>query len=116
MSQDEDEHASSGKTWGQDSKDEDYLLRLYVTGMTPRSTAAVARIKSICEEHLQGHYILEVIDVYQQPELARKEQIIATPTLVKHLPLPLRRLVGDLSDIQRVLSGLNLGEGDDQRP
>jgi circadian clock protein KaiB len=87
-----------------------YLLRLYITGMTSRSTQAIARIKSICEEYLAGRYELEVIDIYQQPKLAKGEQIIATPTLVKRLPLPLRRLVGDLSNRQRVLLGLDLRE------
>ena len=87
---------------------EKYLLRLYVSGMTPRSTAAITRIKAICEESLEGRYDLEVIDIYQQPELARGEQIIATPTLIKKLPVPLRRLVGDLSDKDRVLVGLDI--------
>jgi circadian clock protein KaiB len=85
-----------------------YLLRLFVTGMTPRSTEAIARIKAICEEFLEGRYELEVIDIYQQPDAARAEQIIATPTLIKKLPPPLRRLVGDLSDRRRVLLGLNI--------
>jgi circadian clock protein KaiB len=89
---------------------EKYLLRLYVTGMTPRSTEAIARIKAICEEHLAGRYELEVIDIYQQPTLAKGDQIIATPTLIKKLPLPLRRLVGDLSNKERVLLGLDLRE------
>lgn len=89
---------------------ENYCLRLYVTGMTPRSTDAIARIKAICEERLAGRYELEVIDIYQQPALAKGEQIIATPTLIKRLPLPLRRLVGDLSNKQRVLIGLDLRE------
>jgi circadian clock protein KaiB len=87
---------------------EKYLLYLYVTGMTPRSTQAVARIKSICEEHLEGRYELVVVDIYQQPTLARGEQIVATPTLIKRLPAPLRRIVGDLSDKERVLMGLDL--------
>ncbi|HET6629517.1 MAG TPA: circadian clock KaiB family protein [Woeseiaceae bacterium] len=85
-----------------------YVLRLYVTGMTPRSSRAIATIKSICEEHLEGRYDLEVIDIYQHPTLARDEQIIATPTLVKRLPAPLRRFIGDLSDEERVLLGLDL--------
>ena len=89
-------------------KPEKYLLRLYVTGMTPRSTEAITRIKEICEEYLEGRYELEVIDIYQQPTLAKGEQIIATPTLIKRLPLPLRRLVGDLSNKERVLMGLDL--------
>ncbi len=78
--------------------------------MTPRSTDAIARIKAICEEYLEGRYELEVIDIYQQPEAAKAEQIVATPTLIKKLPPPLRRLVGDLSDKQRVLLGLNIRE------
>ena len=85
-----------------------YVLRLYVTGLTPRSTQAIATIKAICEEHLASRYDLEVIDIYQQPTLARGEQIIATPTLIKKLPLPLRRLIGDLTDEERVLLGLDL--------
>jgi circadian clock protein KaiB len=87
---------------------EHYVLRLYVTGMTPRSTEAIASIKAICEEHLEGRYDLEVIDIYQHPELAREAQIIAAPTLVKKLPAPLRRLIGNLSEKERVLAGLNL--------
>jgi circadian clock protein KaiB len=85
-----------------------YVLRLFVTGMTPRSTAAFASIKAICEKHLQGRYDLEVIDIYQQPALAKEEQIIAAPTLVKRLPLPESRLVGNLSQEDRVLAGLGL--------
>ena len=87
---------------------ETYLLRLFITGMTPRSTEAIARIKAFCEAHLSGRYDLEVIDIYQQPAVAKREQIVATPTLIKKQPPPLRRLVGDLSDTHRVLAGLNL--------
>jgi circadian clock protein KaiB len=85
-----------------------YVLRLYVTGLTPRSTRAIANVKAICEEHLKGRYDLQVIDIYQQPVLAKGEQIIAAPTLVKKLPGPLRRIIGDLSDRERVLIGLDL--------
>ena len=85
-----------------------YTLRLYVAGMTPQSTRAIANIKQICEEHLKGHYSLEVVDIYQQPVLAAGEQIIAAPTLIRKLPLPLRRLIGDLSNTERVLVGLDL--------
>ena len=85
-----------------------YALRLYVTGMTPRSTRAVENVRTICEEHLQGRYDLEVIDIYQQPTLAKGEQIIAAPTLIRKLPLPLRRVIGDLSNTERVLLGLDL--------
>ncbi len=85
-----------------------HRLRLFVSGMTPRSTEAITRIKAICEEHLVGRYDLEVIDIYQHPAVARDEQIIATPTLIKRLPPPSRRLVGDLSDTRRVLLGLDI--------
>jgi circadian clock protein KaiB len=87
---------------------EDYVLRLYITGMTPRSAEAFASIKAICEKYLQGRYELEVIDLYQHPALASEDQIIAAPTLIKQLPAPLRRLVGNLSEEERVLSALNL--------
>jgi len=87
-----------------------YSLRLYVTGMTPRSTDAIAAIRSICEEFLPGRYDLEVIDIYQHPEQARSAQVIASPTLLKALPVPLRRLIGDLSDRERVLIGLDLAK------
>jgi circadian clock protein KaiB len=85
-----------------------YVLRLYVTGMTPRSARAIANVKEICEEHLKGRYDLQVIDIYQQPVLAEKDQIITAPTLIKKLPLPLRRIMGDLSDREQVLIGLDL--------
>ncbi len=87
---------------------EQYVLRLYVAGLTPRSRLAIANITTICEEFLQGRYDLEVIDVFQRPVLAREEQIIATPTLVKKLPVPLRRFIGDLSEREKVLVGLDL--------
>jgi circadian clock protein KaiB len=85
-----------------------YVLRLYVTGMTPRSLQAVANLRAICEVHLAGRYDLEVIDIRERPQLTRDEQVIAAPTLVKKLPLPIRRIVGDLSDVERVLFGLDL--------
>jgi circadian clock protein KaiB len=87
---------------------ERYVLTLYITGATPQSTQAIIRIKEICEQHLQGRYELEVVDIYQQPELARDAQLLAAPTLIKKLPPPLRRLVGNLTDLQRVLVGLDL--------
>ncbi len=85
-----------------------YVLRLYVTGATPGSGRAIANLKTLCEKHLKGRYDLEVIDVYRQPKLAEGDQIVATPTLVRREPLPLRRLVGDLSDARTVLRGLDL--------
>jgi circadian clock protein KaiB len=84
------------------------LLRLYVAGTTQQSTRAILNIQQICEEHLEGAYQLEVIDIYQRPQLAKDEQIIAVPTLVKKLPLPLRRVIGNFSDTERVLVGLDL--------
>jgi circadian clock protein KaiB len=87
---------------------ERYILKLYVTGMTPRSARAIENMQNFCEKHLLGRYDLQVIDVYQQPELARAEQIVAIPTLIKKLPMPLRRLIGDMSDEERVLVGLNI--------
>jgi circadian clock protein KaiB len=85
-----------------------YVLRLYIAGATSRSTQAIVNIKQICEEHLQGRYELEIVDVYQQPVLAAGEQIIAAPTLIKQLPLPLRKFIGDMSDTQSILVGLDL--------
>jgi circadian clock protein KaiB len=85
-----------------------YILKLYVAGQSPKSVSAIANIKKICEEHLQGCYELEVIDLYQQPQLALGEQIIAVPTLIRKLPSPLRRIIGDLSNTERVLVGLDL--------
>jgi circadian clock protein KaiB len=85
-----------------------YVLRLYVTGMTPKSTQAVANVRKLCDENLAGRYDLEVIDIFQHPELAKGEQLIATPTLIKKLPLPLRRLIGDMSDSERFLVGIDL--------
>jgi circadian clock protein KaiB len=85
-----------------------YVLRLYITGMTPRSQRAIANLKEICEHYLKNRYSLEIIDIFQNPRLAEGEQIIAAPTLIKQLPLPLRRVVGDLSSQDRVLLGGDL--------
>lgn len=85
-----------------------YVLRLYVTGTTPNSMRAIANLKELCERYLPGRYDLQVIDVYQQPSLAEEDRIVATPTLVKELPPPLRKLIGDLSDRERVLVRLDL--------
>ena len=85
-----------------------YSFRLYVTGATPGSSRAVAFIKSFCEQFLKGRYLLEVVDVYQQPALADEERVFATPTLVKTSPLPLRRIVGNLADPQRLQAGLGI--------
>ena len=85
-----------------------YLLRLYITGTTSRSVLALTNLKKICEEYLEGRYELEVIDLYRMPSLAKDEQIIAAPTLIKKLPLPFRRIIGDMSDVEKVLMGLDL--------
>ena len=87
---------------------ERYVLRLYITGMTARSARAIRNLRAICRECLEGRYDLEVIDIYQQPALTRREQIVASPTLIKSLPLPMRRVIGDMSNRERVLVGLDL--------
>jgi circadian clock protein KaiB len=85
-----------------------YMIRLYVTGETPRSQMAIANLRRICEQELKGQYELVVIDVLNHPQLAEDEKILATPTVVKELPHPIRRIIGDLSDSERVLLGLDL--------
>jgi len=85
-----------------------YVLCLYVTGLTPKSIMAIANVQKLCETHLAGNCELKVIDIYQQPQLAREEQIVATPTLIKKQPLPVRRLIGDMSDTERFLAGIDL--------
>ena len=85
-----------------------YILRLYITGSTPKSTRAVHNLTKMCREHLAGRYELEVIDIYQQPELAQVEDIIAVPTLIKKRPLPVQKVLGDLSNAQQLVSGLGL--------
>lgn len=106
------DEATGAATTGRKDKDEErYVLRLYVAGMTPRSVRAVTNIRDICEEHLRGRYSLDVIDLYKRPALAEGEQIIAAPTLLKKLPLPLRRFIGDMSDVGKILVGLDLLKG-----
>jgi circadian clock protein KaiB len=85
-----------------------YALRLYITGQTPLSETSLRNLNEVCAQHLAGHFELEVIDIYQQPQLAREAQILAAPTLIKRLPLPFRRLVGDLSNRKQVLLGLDI--------
>jgi circadian clock protein KaiB len=94
---------------GSHSRQAKYVLRLYVSGSTLKSALAVENIKRICEQYLKNRYDLKVIDIYQQPNLARDKQIVAVPTLIKRLPPPLRRLVGDMSNLRKVLFGLDLG-------
>lgn len=85
-----------------------YILKLYVAGITSRSRRAIQNITKICEENLKDRYELQVVDIYQQPTLAKGEQIIAAPTLIKKLPLPLRRFIGDMSNVDRIVVGLDL--------
>ena len=85
-----------------------YLLRLYVAGKTPKSVLAFTNLKQICEEHLQGRYDIEIVDLLENPQLARGDQILAVPTLVRRLPEPIKKIIGDLSNTERVLVGLDL--------
>ena len=95
-----------------------FLLKLYVAGSTPRATLAIENLKRICESDLSGRYDLQIIDVLEHPELAEQDKILATPTLIKQLPPPLRRVIGDLSDSEKVLLGLELRQlpGGDEKP
>ena len=99
---------NSKKTTG---REEGWNLRLYVAGQTPKSIAAFANLKKICEEKLAGRYKIEVIDLLENPQLARGDQILASPTLVRKLPVPVRKIIGDLSNTERVLVGLDLKPG-----
>lgn len=93
---------------GSPAENAGYVLRLFVTGASPNSIRAITNLKAICEAHLEGRYSLEIIDVYQQRALAKREQLVALPLLVKKSPLPERRLIGDLSDTEKVLESLGL--------
>jgi len=95
-------NGQTGKVW---------QLRLYVAGQTPKSLTAFANLKQICEDHLKGQYSIEVIDLIERPLLSRGDQIVAIPTLVRKLPVPVRKIIGDLSDTERVLVGLDLRAG-----
>jgi circadian clock protein KaiB len=103
-----DSTAEFEKTVKTAGKPERYVLRLYVAGINVRSSAAIRNVTAICEEHLKERYELEIIDIYQQPTLAKGEQIIAAPTLIKKLPKPLRRFIGDMADKERILVGFDL--------
>jgi circadian clock protein KaiB len=107
------EHSNkSDNSWvdsiDREEKQQKYVLKLYISGSTPKSVKAIQNIRKICEEYLIGRYSLEIIDIYQQPALARGEQIIAVPTLIKKLPSPLRTFIGDLSSTEKILFGLDL--------
>ncbi|MBU4231413.1 MAG: circadian clock protein KaiB [Proteobacteria bacterium] len=90
--------------------EKDYELRLYVAGMTPKCLAAFSNLKKICEEHLEGRYFIQIIDLLENPKLAQGDQILAIPTLVRKLPEPVRKIIGDLSNTEKVLVGLDLRE------
>jgi circadian clock protein KaiB len=90
------------------SEQDGYNLRLYVAGQTPKSVAAVTNLKKLCEKHLAGRYTIEVIDLMKDPALAKRDQIVAIPTLIRHLPEPLKRIIGDLSNAEKVLVGLDI--------
>lgn len=99
MSEDVEKDDGNGRNWN---------LRLYVAGQTPKSIIALANLKRICEEHMEGRYTIEIIDLMDNPQLARRDQIVAIPTLVRELPSPLKRIIGDLSNTERVLVGLDV--------
>lgn len=103
-----DSTAEFEKTVKAGRKPDNYVLRLYIAGISVRSAAAIRSVTTLCEEHLKDRYELEIIDIYKHPTLAKGEQIIAAPTLVKRLPQPLRRFIGDMADKERILVGLDL--------
>lgn len=96
------------KTAKVDKKDDKWVLRLYIAGQTPKCTTAFMNLKKICEEQLKGKYMIEIIDLLESPQLSREHQILAIPTLVRKLPIPVRKIIGDLSDTERVLIGLDI--------
>lgn len=110
MSTDEEGMENSARARGDacPSRGGKYVFRLYVSGLTPNSRRAIANLNRLCDEHLHGCYELQVVDIYQQPEVPAGEQIIAAPTLVKELPLPVQRFIGDLSDTEKVLLALDI--------
>jgi len=91
-----------------EASEESWQLCLYVAGQTPNSVRAIANLRKICEEHLYGRYELKVIDLYQEPQLAQRAQIVAVPTLIRELPVPIRQIIGDMSNVEHVLIGLEL--------
>ena len=100
--------ATAKRTAGKKRATDEWILRLYVAGQSARAVAALRNLETICEEHLAGRYRIEVIDLLEQPQLARGDQIVAVPTLVRHLPPPMKKIIGDLSNEERVLVGLDL--------
>jgi circadian clock protein KaiB len=102
--------APKRKTAARDDQPKEWMLRLYIAGKTPRAIAAFENLKRICEEHLAGEYDIEIVDLLENPALAKGEQIVALPTLVRKLPTPIRKIIGDLSNKERVLVGLDIRE------
>lgn len=102
--------AYQGKQDKEDANTPEYMLRLFITGSTPNSIRAVSNIRQICETYLKGRYSLEIIDVYQEPGLAQQEQIVALPLLIKKRPLPQRKLIGDLSEVDKILKILDVNK------
>jgi len=100
--------ATRAKSKGPPGDDGQWNLRLYVAGQSPKSVRAFANLKKICEEHLAGKYTIEIIDLLKNPQLAAGDQIVAIPTLVRHLPVPIKAIIGDLSNVERTLVGLDL--------
>ncbi|MBJ6798787.1 circadian clock KaiB family protein [Geomonas propionica] len=100
--------AAKSKSPKAQTEDEKYMLRLYVAGQTPKSMTAFANLKKICEEHMKGRYQIEVVDLLVNPALAKDDQILALPTLVRRLPEPIKKIIGDLSNTERVLVGLDI--------
>lgn len=108
MSAPKPRHTVKAKPETKKKEGSDYTLRLYVAGMSVKSLNAIERIRKICQSHLENHYTLEIIDIYQNPIFAKNGQIIAAPTLIKELPLPLKKFIGDMSDTDKLLLGLDL--------
>lgn len=103
-------NSESVESESESGSDLHYILKLYITGTTPSSSRAVVNIRKLCEEHLSGRYTLEVIDIRTRPDLAKEHQLLAAPTLIKSLPLPIRRFIGDMSETGRLVVGLELDE------
>jgi circadian clock protein KaiB len=101
-------HTPTPQTSADEPMTDGHILRLFVTGSTPRSLRAITNLRAICEEHLAGRYSLEVVDLYQHPEMAKQNNLVAAPTLIKSLPDPIRRVIGDMSDEGQVLFGLDI--------
>jgi circadian clock protein KaiB len=103
-----DKKTQTPSSAGNKTRPDTWQMRLYVAGQTPKSITALANLKKICEEHLKGKYTIEIIDLLENPKLAKGDQILAIPTLVRKIPVPIRKIIGDLSNTERVLVGLDI--------